>query len=299
MASLGALYGKTGDGSSAVKITCVTATFNTIKSGNRERIIRCVESVAALRTAHEHLIYDGASTDGTIELLHELAASIPGLKVISEKDSGIYSALNKGVRDAQGEWFYVLGCDDYISNPSVMDRLLAKVSSKTDAIVTPVAEEAEDGQIVSHKFTDMKAFGRFFRGCVCCHQGEIMKTKLARELGGFDERYRISADTNMFLLAHLRAARFKYIFEEFATFHLGGTADSNAGTYKHEDQLAVERALSLTPSDVEFYEKTDILPLAKSLCLMFHRDRAVRIGAYYMFRAWVKMRLAQIGVIRG
>ena len=43
-----------------MKLTCVTATFNCIKAGNRERLIRCVESVAKLKTAHEHLVYDGA-----------------------------------------------------------------------------------------------------------------------------------------------------------------------------------------------------------------------------------------------
>ena len=52
-----------------MKLTCVTATFNCIKAGNRERLIRCVEPVAKLKTEHEHLIYDGASKDGTAELL--------------------------------------------------------------------------------------------------------------------------------------------------------------------------------------------------------------------------------------
>lgn len=281
-----------------MKLTCVTATWNAIKAGNRENLIRCVKSIAALGTEHEHLIYDGASTDGTVELLRGLEQTVPGLKVVSEKDTGIYSALNKGVRDAKGEWFYVLGCDDCISQPEVMDRVLAEYAPGADVIVTPVAEEADDGVIVSHKFTGMKDFGRLFRGCVCCHQGEIMKTALARGLGGFDERYRISADTNMFLLAHLKGARFRYVFEEFATFHLGGTADSNALAYKREDQLCVERALKLSATAVKFYETTDILPLKTLLSLMVHRDRAVRIGAYYMFRAWVKMRLVQVGVMK-
>ena len=98
-----------------MKLTCVTATFNCIKAGNRERLIRCIESVAKLKTEHEHLIYDGASADGTAELLHELEVKTLGLKVISEPDTGIYNAINKGVRDAKGEWFYVLGADDYVS----------------------------------------------------------------------------------------------------------------------------------------------------------------------------------------
>ena len=85
-----------------MKLTCVTATFNCIKAGNRERLIRCVESVAKLKTEHEHLIYDGVSTDGTVELLRELEKRTPNLHVVTESDTGIYNALNKGVRDAKG-----------------------------------------------------------------------------------------------------------------------------------------------------------------------------------------------------
>ena len=78
-----------------MKLTCVTATFNCIKAGNRERLIRCVESVAKLKIEHEHLIYDGASTDGTVDLLRELESITPRLKIVSEPDAGIYDALNK------------------------------------------------------------------------------------------------------------------------------------------------------------------------------------------------------------
>lgn len=64
-----------------MKLTCVTATFNCIKSGNLDRLIRCVESVAKLKTEHEHLIYDGASTDGTVKLLRELESKTPGFSL--------------------------------------------------------------------------------------------------------------------------------------------------------------------------------------------------------------------------
>ena len=81
------------NGTEQMKLTCVTAVFNAIKSGNRESLIRCVESVAKLKTEHEHLIYDGASTDGTVALLRELEAKTPGVRVVSE-------------------WVYVLGADE-------------------------------------------------------------------------------------------------------------------------------------------------------------------------------------------
>ena len=172
-----------------MKLTCVTATFNCVKAGNRERLIRCVESVAKLKTEHEHLIYDGASTDGTVELLLELEAKIPGLKVVSEPDTGIYNALNKGVRDAKGGWFYVLGADDYICAPEVLDDIMTRdeLDRSSDVIVTTVRKQTKTGEC--DWFTDMSELNRIFVVPCVCHQGEVLKTSLVRELGGFDESF--------------------------------------------------------------------------------------------------------------
>ena len=277
-----------------MKLTCVTATFNCIKAGNRERLIRCVESVAKLKTEHEHLIYDGASTDGTVELLRELEAKTPGLKVVSEPDTGLYNALNKGVRDAKGEWFYVLGADDYIENPEVMDAIIEDEGVETQLIITPVATEKPDGTKGPVRFGDIRELEWFLNHCVCNHQGELMKTFLVRDLGnevgysGFDERYRISADTDMLLRAHLKAVPIHYVFNSFACFHLGGLADSNVEIFKKEDLDSFSRALSLDERQTAYYAKRKYLPLRVSLRLASHPDLAVSIAAKYMVKCWVK-----------
>ena len=172
-----------------VKLTVVTAVRNAIAAGNRDALVRCVESVALLKTMHEHLIYDGASTDGTIDLLHELETKTPGLKVVSEQDTGIYNALNKGVRDATGDWFYVLGCDDYICHPAVLDRLVAEVerSNHVEAIVSTVRRQTSSSE--EDWFTDTSQLDQIFTDPCVCHQGELLRTSIVRDLGGFDERY--------------------------------------------------------------------------------------------------------------
>ena len=271
-----------------MKLTCVTATYNCIKAANRERLIRCVESVAKLKTDHEHLIYDGASTDGTSELLWELEKTTPGLKVVSEPDTGLYNALNKGVRDAKGNWFYVLGADDYIIYPEVMDSIIRDADDKTQVIITPVAEESVDGKLSSMKFTKMRQLGGFFNGCVCCHQGELMRTALVRELGadvgqvGFDENYTISADTDMLLRAHLKAVPIKYVFRHFAGFHFGGLAQSSIDIYKKEDFDCVVRALKLNEINAKYFYERKYFPPHIAFRLIFHRDVAVRIAAMSM-----------------
>lgn len=278
-----------------MKLTCVTATFNCIKSGNLDRLIRCVESVAKLKTEHEHLIYDGASTDGTVKLLRELESKTPGLKVVSELDTGIYNALNKGVRDAKGEWFYVLGADDYIFAPEVLDKIMLRDGSDNscDAIVTTVRQQTETGE--KDWFTGLSELNRIFVGACVCHQGELLKTEKMRELGGFDEQYRIAADSDMFFKAHVMGVRFKYIFEAFAYFSYGGFAVSNVDLALKEYRLSVANVLRLTAQEKTVFVDGDrLLPMRLLLKLLKHQDPCIRRSSKKMLRRCVRSYLRKL-----
>ena len=272
-----------------MKLTCVTATFNAIAAGNRERLVRCVESIAKLATEHEHLIYDGASTDGTVELLRELESKTPGLKVVSEKDTGIYNALNKGVRDARGEWFYVLGCDDYICDPSVFDELIAGLTDADDALITTVRRQFKDYE--EPWFTDLSQFDHIFLGPCLCHQGECIRTSIARDLGGFDERYAIAADSDMFLKAHMRGLNFKYVFKIFACFGYGGTAQAKGEQALREHRTSVANVLGLVGAGRQMMIRDLKLPLGMCFRLLSHPDIAIRQSARTMILAHLKLAL--------
>jgi glycosyltransferase involved in cell wall biosynthesis len=91
------------------KISIVTATLN-----RKDYLPRCIEGVAGQSYPHkEHLIIDGGSTDGAVELLKSYAEKYPHLRWISEKDNGISSALNKGLTMATGDIIGVNGDDDF------------------------------------------------------------------------------------------------------------------------------------------------------------------------------------------
>lgn len=275
-----------------MKLTCVTATWNAIKAGNREALIRCVKSVAALKTDHEHLIYDGASTDGTVELLNGLAQSVPGLKIVSEPDTGIYSALNKGVRDAQGEWFYVLGCDDYLKAPQIMDKMISDLDGSTDILATTVRIEKPNGALVTNYEPCMT---RLYTNSCACHQGEIMRTEVARALGGFDEQYRLAADSDMFLKAHLQGYRFRYEREIFAVFLDGGASHQQAERSLREHRVSVANQLGLKGKERALMVENSVLTLWRCRQLMKHKDIVVRCASKamamtrikYLFRRWL------------
>ena len=255
-----------------MKLTCVTATFNCIKAGNRERLIRCVESVARLKTEHEHLIYDGASADGTVELLLELEAKTPGLKVVSKPDTGIYNALNKGVRDAKGEWFYVLGADDYIIHPGVMDDILSSVDS--DVIVTPVKRPHGNRGI---------SLSDIFFITPYCHQGVIAKTSVIREYaGGFDERFKICADYDQMLRLHLAGCKIAYLNTIFAFFGDNGMSSNNPDALLDDAVKVVSANFDLTEEEALEIIKRQRIPWRMIWRYNNHKDYALRYAARRM-----------------
>lgn len=97
----------------------------TVVRNGAATIASTLDSVRAQRQAVvEHLIIDGASTDGTLDIIktnkHEQ------LRWISEPDQGIYDAMNKGISLARGEWLLFLGADDVLVDPDVLADIFSK-----------------------------------------------------------------------------------------------------------------------------------------------------------------------------
>lgn len=82
----------------------------------------CLKSVCSQSLLVEHLIIDGASTDNTLQLISE---TNPNARVVSERDQGIYDAMNKGIRLAAGDVIGILNADDFYASPDVLARVAA------------------------------------------------------------------------------------------------------------------------------------------------------------------------------
>lgn len=259
-----------------MKLTVVTATYNCIRSGNGDKLVRCIDSVAKLKTPHEHLIYDGASNDGTIDLLKRQIAKHPNLFVISEKDKGIYNALNKGVRDASGEWFYVIGADDFIFAPDAMDRIIDECGWY-DMIHSPVRRT--NGTVMFQSASIMRYM--FLWNCFP-HQGTLARTEVMRKFNGFDESNKVSADYNFFFEAHLSGIKIKYDFRIYAVYEVGGISyDPNL--CKKYDYMVIGRHLKV--SEKQYLKMSSAsLPIMKLCHFINHRDLAIKTAARYMLR---------------
>jgi GT2 family glycosyltransferase len=261
-----------------VKLSVITAVRNAVAAGRREALVRCVRSVGALQAEHEHLVYDGASTDGTIDVLRELEAKTPGLKVVSEPDTGIYNALNKGVLDAQGKWFYVLGSDDYLVAPDSLDALLKSASDNVAMYVSPVQLDREIRSLRLHNMFDRTPY---------CHQGVVVRTDVMRAHGGFDERFRICADFDFLLKVHLSSADIQYLNLPFAYYSTGGTSDDVQKTLADADRVLGER-FHASNSDLACLRQNGFMPASVWFRFLFHSDYALRYAARHNARQWIK-----------
>lgn len=115
----------------SVQISIITPTYN-----SAQYIESCIQNVINQNCEHvEHIIIDGASTDGTIEIIKHYANQYSHIRWISEADSGQSNAMNKGIKLAKGTWIGFLNVDDYYES-NVLHNFISKYfTSKHKLIV--------------------------------------------------------------------------------------------------------------------------------------------------------------------
>lgn len=200
------------------KITIVTATYNLIKAGRKEFFKKCIESIYSQTYKNfEHIIIDGASDDGTLDLIKEIA---PRSTVISEPDKGIYDAFNKGVKKASGEYVHFLNSDDYYTDKKSLE-ISAKYLSATDAdfSCSDCYFVDENGKITNVFYANLETF---FYIMPFCHQTMITKKEALIKAGFFDTKYKIAADYDLIIDLILNGASFVKIPKVIANYRKNG-----------------------------------------------------------------------------
>lgn len=177
-------------------------------SYNRADFIRqAVESVLAQDyPSFEHIIVDGGSTDGTLDVL----AEYPHVRVISEPDRGLYDALNKGLHLATGAWIGWLNTDD-IYTPGAFQRVMDAAAAHPDvqAVSGAVGYFSEDPSNPDFRTVPPVCVGNYWERMAenPATNGWFFRAELLRALGGFDASYRFVADRHLFIRLAARDVR--------------------------------------------------------------------------------------------
>lgn len=174
----------------------------------------------------EHIVVDGLSTDGTMEIVRRHSAHLA--KVVSERDTGIYDAFNKGLRLATGEIVAFLNADDAYTAPDIV-RSVHDAFERTQAGAVfgdvEFVRPEEPGKVVRHYSSRQFSARRLRFGWMPAHPSLFLRRRLFEQFGGFDDSYRIAGDFE--LVARLFGREhidFEYLPRVFVRMHTGGAS---------------------------------------------------------------------------
>ena len=218
------LLKNTRDKNNKPKISIITITYNILEKNGAEFFKQCINSIYSQSYQNiEHIIIDGGSNDGTVELLKKEAYKS---KIISEPDNGIYDAFNKGLKYSQGEYIAFLNADDYYTSPKSIELSMNYlVLSDADFSHSRCYFVDDKGDVLN--IMDSKP-ELFFAKMPFCHQTMICKKEAIVKAGGFDTRYKLSADYDLIIKLILNGATGVEIPGITANFRYGGLSCSNA-----------------------------------------------------------------------
>ena len=188
------------------KFSIITITYNA-----EAFLPRTVESVLSQHYRDiEHIIIDGASTDSTISVAQDYmqrsyaAQNGHEVRIVSEPDNGLYDAMNKGLRQASGDYICFLNAGDFFPNANVLDTIVSisltgKSRQQLPAVIygnTDIVDN--DGNFLRHRRLAPPrnlTWCSFRKGMLVCHQAFYARLDIARTVP-YDTRYRYSADVD-------------------------------------------------------------------------------------------------------
>jgi glycosyltransferase len=176
----------------------------------------------------EYIIIDGNSTDSTLEIINKYRNRIS--KIISEKDNGIYDAMNKGVCLASGDVIGILNSDDYYEDQNVLQDIMTCFESDSELSILYgdlVYVKNNNSNKAVRNWISKPYYKRFFEnGNVPPHPTLFVKSSVYKEVGLFDLQYKLAADYEFMLRAFKRNVfKSMYINRLIVRMRLGGATN--------------------------------------------------------------------------
>ena len=208
-----------------MKISVITVAYNAA-----ETIADSLRSVAAQTHPEvEHILVDGASADGTLEIIKRHGKHVAQL--ISEPDQGVYDAMNKGLHLATGEVIGFLNADDVYMRPEVLARVAETLADPTlDACYADLVyvDRVQTNRAVRHWTSRNYAPGLFEKGWMPAHPTFFVRKSVYEKFGGFNLRYRLQADFELALrFIGVHGIQTRYVPEIWVRMRMGGMSNNS------------------------------------------------------------------------
>ena len=244
-------------------VSIITVTYNA-----QEYLEQTMQSVFAQTYPNiEYLIIDGGSTDGTISIIngHESKLSL----WISEKDNGIYDAMNKGIGKANGELIGMINAGDCYE-PNAVEQVVNAYLKSTDCGIFHgnINMLNSDGSFFKLKKPNPD-MSELYKGISFFHSTFFVQNSVYKKHGTYDTTFKVSADFDFGLRCYLADIKFGYIDQVLADFRLGGfsSLSGKQGMYECRDILLKNG-----------YEASVVLPIFKKWEKSYKKKRIMDAG---------------------
>jgi len=209
-----------------MKISIITVTFNSVSVIND-----CLTSVKSQKYKDiEHIIIDGSSTDGTLSLLESKRDQFATL--ISEDDTGIYDAMNKGIQKSSGDIIGFLNADDFYTNSEVISKVVS--TFKKDKLLEACygdliyVDQLDTSKVIRYWKSSKFKSGYFSRGWCPPHPTFFVKSSVYKKLGNFNLKYSIASDVELMMrFLEIKKINFRYVPETWVKMRMGGISNKS------------------------------------------------------------------------
>ena len=242
-----------------IMISIITATYN-----SAETINDTIKSVLCQTNKDfEYIIVDGGSTDETIDIVKSYESEFSGkLKWVSEKDKGIYDAMNKGIKMASGDIIGILNSDDYYTSDDILQTIAdAFKCQNVDAIYGDIHFIKDGVPDKCVRYYSSRLFSPFWLrfGFMPAHPSFYCKREVFDKSGLYRLDYKIGSDYEMMVrLFRKHKISSRYVPKDFVTMRTGGASNSN-----------LQSRLTLIKEDVKACRDNGIYTNELFICLKF------------------------------
>ena len=232
------------------KVFVMRLSLITINRNNASGIEKTLQSVASQTYKEfEYIVIDGASTDGSVEVIKKYELEFTHLKWVSEPDLGIYNAMNKGIRMASGEYIQILNSADCLAASNVMERMLVALEKANKPSIFygnmvkcfPDGRRLVDKGFAGHEITMLGMFLGTLN-----HNPAYIRRDLFEKYGYYDEDLKIVSDWKWYMQAIILGGENpQYVDIDVTLFDMTGVSENadNKELIRQERQRVLEELI--------------------------------------------------------